>query len=243
MAKRNVQSVENDEYRKFIKEKKQTINSILGHKPYRKNKNKSQKIYKDIIDENEVIFCSGPAGTGKSYISLVKAIELLMDPDNNYIRISLFRAPVEAGDNPLGFLPGDLNEKLFPYIEHVYDLIGKLYGDEKKNAFIKAGFIKPRSIGHSRGNNLDNEIVLVEEAQNLTIGEMKLLLTRIGSDCKMILSGDVEQTDTRIKKGTESGLSHCMERLVDIKGIGMHSFTRDEIVRNPIIGKILENLD
>lgn len=221
-------------------EKKSLVKQLLKRKPNRKCKNENQKEFVRKIEENQIVFCVGSAGTGKSHIALMTALGLIMDVNAPQFKISILRAPVESGETNMGFLPGNLLEKLYPFMEPAYELIAKLYDEQTKNKMIDEKILHPRSVGHIRGHNFDNEIVIVDEAQNLTESEIKLILTRIGHDSKMIFIGDTAQKDVRV--GKISGLEVCYEKLSDIEGIDRHEFTDADIVRNPIIGKILKKL-
>lgn len=213
----------------------------LIKRPKQKFLTNSQKEYWDILDENQITLCFGPAGVGKSYIAMKKAVDLLWDESNKYEKIIIVRPAVEA-EEKLGSLPGDLEAKLDPYIYPSYYLLNKIIGKEARERLKDEGFIEIAALAYMRGWNVDNTILVFEEAQNATPSQMKLLLTRIGFSSKFFLSGDLEQSD-KYKDKTKSGLFDAKKRLHDIKGIGIYEFGHQDIVRNPIISQILNRYD
>jgi len=216
---------------------KKRLNEIIK-KPKTKFLTKSQKEYYDVLEDNQITLCFGPAGVGKSFIAMKKAVDLLVEEDNRFEKIIIVRPAVEAGEN-LGSLPGDLEEKLDPYIYPSYYLLNKIIGKSKREALKEEGFIEIAALAYMRGWNVDNTILIFEEAQNATPSQMKLLLTRIGFNSKFFISGDLEQSD-KFKDKTKSGLFDAKEKLQKIKEVGIYEFYNKDIVRNPIISKILE---
>lgn len=216
---------------------KRRIRAIIK-KPKSKFLTKSQKDYWNVMDENQITLCFGPAGVGKSFIAMKKAVDLLCSEDNKYEKIIIVRPAVEAGEN-LGALPGDLQEKLDPYIYPSYYLLNKIIGKSEREALKEEGFIEIAALAYMRGWNVDNTILIFEEAQNATPTQMKLLLTRIGFNSKFFVSGDLEQSD-KFKDKTKSGLFDAKERLQNLNDIGIYEFYSKDIVRNPLISGILE---
>lgn len=224
---------------KPVKTKKDLICSILKKKTKQKFLTENQKNYYDTLIKNEITLCSGPAGTGKSYISMKAAVDLLVDPETPYEKIVIIRPVVEGGDSRLGSLPGTYEEKMEPYILPSYYLLNKIIGKEARENLKMNGFIEVLSISYLRGFNIDNSICVVEESQNTTPLEMKLILTRIGFNSKFFISGDIEQSDKFYNK-EKSGLYDAIKRLNGVKGIGISSFTDEDVVRNPIIKEIIK---
>ena len=221
--------------------KKDLINTIIGKKPRKKFLSESQKEYYDILKENEITVCTGPAGVGKSYIAMKAAVELLMDANNSYEKLIIVRPAVEA-EEKLGSLPGNLEEKLDPYIFPSYYLLNKIIGKEAREKLKENDIIEVFALAYMRGMNIDNSILIFEEAQNSTPSQMKLLLTRIGFNSKFFISGDIEQTD-RYKDKTQSGLYDAVNRFQDMNGIGTFAFENKDVIRNPLISKILNRYD
>ena len=221
--------------------KKDFINTIVKKKQKNKVLSPNQEEYYNILKENEITVCSGPAGVGKSYISMKAAVDLLMDPNNAYEKIIIVRPAVEA-EEKLGSLPGNLEEKLDPYIFPSYYLLNKIIGKEAREKLKEAEIIEVFALAYMRGMNIDNSILIFEEAQNSTPNQMKLLLTRIGFNSKFFISGDLEQTD-RYKDKKQSGLYDALQRLQNVNNIGVYDFRNAKNVRNPLISKILEKYD
>jgi phosphate starvation-inducible PhoH-like protein len=174
--------------------RKDLINSVIKRKSKNKFLTENQKEYYRILTSNQITICSGPAGVGKSYIAMKAAVDLLMEPENGYEKIIIVRPAVEA-EEKLGALPGNLEEKLDPYIFPSYYLLNKIIGKEAREKLKEAEIIEVFALAYMRGMNIDNSILIFEEAQNSTPNQMKLLLTRIGSNSKFFISGDLEQTD------------------------------------------------
>lgn len=224
-----------------ISQKKQEIKSIIGKSPRQKFLSKSQKEYYELLINKQITVCSGPAGVGKSFISMRAAVDLLLDPNNSYEKLIIVRPAVEA-EEKLGSLPGNLEEKLDPYIFPSYYLLNKIIGKEKREKLKNLEYIEVFALAYMRGMNIDNSILVFEEAQNTTKSQMKLLLTRIGFNSKFFISGDIEQTD-RFRDKTQSGLYDAISRFNNIEDIGIYNFDKDNIIRNPLITKILSRYE
>lgn len=217
--------------------KKQIIRSTIK-KTKEKFLTKSQEIFWGVLDENEITICMGPSGTGKSYVALKKAVDLLWDDNNKYEKLLLVRPAIEA-EEKLGSIPGDLAAKLDPYIYPSYYLLHKIIGKAETEKLKELGIIETIPLGYLRGWNVDNTILIFEEGQNSTPSQMKLLLTRIGYNSKFFISGDIEQSD-KFKDKTKNGLYDAKRRLSKIGNIGVFEFDQKDIVRNPLISKILD---
>ena len=224
-----------------IGSRKDFINSVIKKKSKNKFLTEHQKEYYNILTSNQITICAGPAGVGKSYIAMKAAVDLLMEHDNGYEKIIIVRPAVEA-EEKLGALPGNLEEKLDPYIFPSYYLLNKIIGKEAREKLKEAEIVEVFALAYMRGMNIDNSILIFEEAQNSTPNQMKLLLTRIGSNSKFFISGDLEQTD-RYKDKKQSGLYDAITRFNYINDIGTFEFNDKDVVRNPLISKILQKYD
>jgi phosphate starvation-inducible PhoH-like protein len=221
--------------------KKELINSLITKKIRNKFLTESQKTYYDLLTNNQIVLCSGPAGVGKSYISMKAAVDLLMDPKNSYEKLVIVRPAVEA-EEKLGSLPGNVEEKLDPYIFPSYYLLNKIIGKEAREKLKEAEIIEVFALAYMRGMNIDNTILIFEEAQNATPNQMKLLLTRIGYNSKFFISGDLEQTD-RYKDKKQSGLWDALQRFKSVDDVGVFEFGDNDVVRNPLITKLLKRYE
>lgn len=221
--------------------KKDFINTIIKKKQKNKFLSDHQEEYYNLLKEKEITICSGPAGVGKSYISMKAAVDLLIDQNNSYEKIIIVRPAVEA-EEKLGSLPGNLEEKLDPYIFPSYYLLNKIIGKEAREELKKADIIEVFALAYMRGMNIDNSILIFEEAQNSTPNQMKLLVTRIGHNSKFFISGDLEQTD-RYKDKTQSGLYDALKRFKNVNKIGLYDFKDAKNVRNPLITQILDKYE
>lgn len=240
-SKKNLQETGSTESERVIRTKKDMICSMIKKRTKQKFLSESQKEYYDILTNNQITICSGPAGVGKSYISMKCAVDLLVDPQTPYEKIIIVRPAVEA-EEKLGSLPGGVEEKLDPYIFPSYYLLNKIIGKETRENLKNIEVIEVFALAYMRGMNIDNSILIFEEAQNSTPSQMKLLLTRIGFNSKFFISGDLEQFD-RHKDKTHTGLWDALQRLKDMNDVGVFEFNTDDIVRNPLISKILERYE
>ena len=223
------------------KSRKEIIREIIGKTPRKKFLSESQKTYYQTLCDSEITICTGPAGVGKSYVAMSAAVQLLLDESNSYEKIIIVRPAVEA-EEKLGALPGNLEEKLDPYIFPSYYLLNKIIGKEAREKLKEHDIIEVFALAYMRGMNIDNSILIFEEAQNSTPSQMKLLLTRIGFNSKFFISGDIEQTD-RYKDKTQSGLYDAMSKFTDLDEVGTFDFGTEDIIRNPIISKILKKYE
>lgn len=224
-----------------VKTKKQSICSIVKKKTKQKFLSESQKIYYDTLLSNQITICSGPAGVGKSYIAMKSAVDLLVDPETPYEKIIIVRPAVEA-EEKLGSLPGGVEEKLDPYIFPSYYLLNKIIGKEARERLKDIEAIEVFALAYMRGMNIDNSILIFEEAQNSTPSQMKLLLTRIGFNSKFFISGDLEQFD-RHKDKTHTGLWDALQKFQNMNDVGVFEFSSEDIVRNPLITQILQRYE
>ena len=222
--------------------KKELIGQIIKRKTKEKFLTVNQKIYYETLIDSEITICSGPAGVGKSYITMKAAIDLLSDPKTPYEKIIIVRPAVEA-EEKLGSLPGNVEEKLDPYIFPSYYLLNKIIGKESREKLKEIEVIEVFALAFMRGMNIDNSILIFEEGQNASPSQMKLLLTRIGFNSKFFISGDVEQSD-KYKNKTLSGLWDAIEKFRDDNYVSTFEFKdKNDIVRNPLISKILRKYD
>ena len=221
--------------------KKEQITQIIKKKSRQKFLSENQKKYYDILIDSQITICSGPAGVGKSYIAMKAAVDLLADPKSPYEKIIIVRPAVEA-EEKLGSLPGGLEEKLDPYIFPSYYLLNKIIGKESREKLKSIEVVEVFALAYMRGMNIDNSILIFEEAQNSSPNQMKLLLTRIGFNSKFLISGDLEQTD-RYRDKKLSGLYDAVNKFKDVDDVGVFEFENDDIVRNPLISKILKKYE
>lgn len=209
------------------------VHSTEG-KAIRARNNTQQEMVKAYFD-NDLIFALGPAGTGKTYIAIALAVRALKNREIK--RIILTRPAVEAGER-LGFLPGDLKDKLDPYLQPLYDALGDMIPSRKLQEFMSDGTIQIAPLAYMRGRTLDRACVILDEAQNTNLGQLKMFLTRMGCNAKFIVTGDASQVDLPNK--SDSGLLKGIELVKDIKGISVIRFGNDDIVRHPLVNKIVK---
>ncbi|MCI0129893.1 PhoH family protein [Vagococcus sp. CY53-2] len=198
-------------------------------------KNDGQKKYIQAIKKNDVTFGIGPAGTGKTFLAVVMAVSSLKKGEVE--KIILTRPAVEAGEN-LGFLPGDLQEKVNPYLRPVYDALYQVLGMEHTARLMDRGVIEIAPLAYMRGRTLEEAFVILDEAQNTTNAQMKMFLTRLGNHSKMIINGDKTQID--LPRGVESGLIHAEKILRGIKRIAFIEFSTQDVVRHPVVADIIK---
>ncbi|MBW4441537.1 MAG: PhoH family protein [Plectolyngbya sp. WJT66-NPBG17] len=194
-----------------------------------------QRQYIQAVRSHDLTFCIGPAGTGKTYLAAVLAIQALLS--NQYERLILTRPAVEAGEK-LGFLPGDLQQKIDPYLRPLYDALYEFVEPEKIGGLMERGVIEVAPIAYMRGRTLNNAFVIIDEAQNTTPAQMKMLLTRIGFKSKMVVTGDLTQTDLAMNQ--ESGLAMAQKILKSIDTIAFCNLSKADVVRHPLVQRIVE---
>lgn len=200
-----------------------------------KPKTLGQKQYVDAIREKMICFGLGPAGTGKTYLAMAMAIQAFKNNEVN--RMILTRPAIEAGEK-LGFLPGDLQSKIDPYLRPLYDALYQIMGAESYQHNYEKGLIEVAPLAYMRGRTLDNAYIILDEAQNTTPAQMKMFLTRIGFGSKVVITGDITQKD--LPAGTVSGLDVAMRVLKDVDDIAMIHLTNKDVVRHPLVQKIVE---
>lgn len=198
-------------------------------------KNRGQHRYIEAVKNHDVVFGIGPAGTGKTFLAVVLAVLALKRGEVQ--RIILTRPAVEAGES-LGFLPGDLKEKVDPYLRPVYDALHQIFGVEHTTRLIERGVIEIAPLAYMRGRTLEDAFVILDEAQNTTISQMKMFLTRLGFQSKMIINGDTSQID--LPKGVISGLMHAEKTLKHLPQIAFVHFEASDVVRHPVVAQIIQ---
>ncbi len=193
-----------------------------------------QRQYLQSLRKYDLVFCTGPAGTGKTYLAVVVAVKALLA--NEFERIILTRPAVEAGEK-LGFLPGDLQQKVNPYLRPLYDAINEFVDPEKLPSLMERGIIEVAPLAYMRGRTLNNAFVIVDEAQNTTPAQMKMVLTRLGFRSRMVITGDMTQTDLPAQQ--QSGLSLSINILKHVEGIAFCEFSQRDVVRHPLVQRIV----
>jgi len=200
-----------------------------------RSKTYGQKSYIEAIRKNDITFAIGPAGTGKTYLAIAMAVDGFKK--NDFARIILVRPAVEAGER-LGFLPGDLKEKVDPYLRPIYDALYDIMGIEAYERNVSRGYIEIAPLAYMRGRTLDNAFIILDEAQNTTPEQMKMFLTRLGFGSKAVITGDVTQID--LPAGSGSGLVSVQNVLQNVKGISIIHLTKSDVVRNSLVQKIIQ---
>lgn len=203
-------------------------------KPVRARTVNQKKLVKEYYS-NDLLFAVGPAGTGKTYTAIALAVRALKNREVK--RLILTRPAVEAGER-LGFLPGDLKEKLDPYLQPLYDALQDMIPPKKLQAFMEDGVIQIAPLAYMRGRTLDHAFVILDEAQNTSLSQLKMFLTRMGADAKFIVTGDATQID--LPRKSDSGLLHGMDLVRNIRGISIIEFGKEDIVRHPLVTKIVD---
>ena len=195
----------------------------------------NQRKMVSLMDKNDMLFAVGPAGTGKTYTAVALAVRALKEKEVR--KIILTRPAVESGEN-LGFLPGDLKEKLDPYMQPLYDALRDMIPHEKLESYIEKGVIQIAPLAFMRGRTLDNAFVILDEAQNTTVAQMKMFLTRMGRSAKFVVTGDVTQIDLPARQ--KSGLAHCLELLDKVNDIGIVYLNEKDVIRHNLVMQIIQ---
>jgi phosphate starvation-inducible PhoH-like protein len=198
----------------------------------------TQKLYLQSMLKQTVVFGIGPAGTGKTYLAMAAAVAALQR--NEVQRIILTRPAVEAGET-LGFLPGDLREKILPYLRPLYDALHEMVGPEEAGRLTEKGIIEIAPLAYMRGRTLAHAFIVLDEAQNTTTEQMMMFLTRLGEDARMVVTGDVTQID--LPRSRQSGLVEAREALRHVPGIEFHLFSGTDVVRHPLVQRVIEAYD
>lgn len=200
-----------------------------------KSKTPNQKKFVECVKKNDVVFAIGPAGTGKTYVAVALAVRALKNKEIK--RIIITRPAVEAGEN-LGFLPGDLQEKIDPYLRPVYDALDDMIPSEKLKYYRENRIIEIAPLAYMRGRTLSNSFILLDEAQNTTPMQLKMFLTRLGQNSKLIINGDRTQVD--LKRNQKSGLDEAMQILRGVKGIGFVELNEKDVIRHAVVKEIIK---
>ena len=203
-----------------------------------KARTENQRKLVELYDRSDLIFATGPAGSGKTYTAIALAVRALRDKQVR--RVILTRPAVEAGEK-LGFLPGDLKEKLDPYLQPLYDALNDMIPAAKLQKFMEDGTVQIAPLAYMRGRTLDNAFVILDEAQNTTMSQIKMFLTRMGRNAKFIVTGDVTQVD--LPRRSDSGLVRAMQTVRGIEGIGFVEFDKHDIVRHELVKHIVDAFD
>ncbi|MFH1459200.1 MAG: PhoH family protein [Candidatus Omnitrophota bacterium] len=209
--------------------------NVMGKKQFTTPKTPGQSKYVDAIRESDITFCIGPAGTGKTYLAVAMAISALKAGEVN--RIVLTRPAIEAGES-LGFLPGDLSEKITPYLRPVYDALYEMMDQDKVENYLERNIIEIAPLAYMRGRTLNDSFIVLDEAQNSTQEQMKMFLTRLGFDSKTVITGDITQVDLPVNK--KSGLLQAQKILKGINGISFTYLTDKDVIRHKLVKEIIK---
>jgi phosphate starvation-inducible protein PhoH and related proteins len=215
---------------------KSVIKTILGRKIEIKAKNKRQKDLLNLIGDKEITFVAGPAGSGKTFLTLAKSLQLIYDENTPYDRIYLLKSVITLQEESIGFIKGEIDDKLKPSVMSFLMNLSKLIEVSQMNKLVENDVVIALPIGYMRGLSIDNSIIILDEVQNITLENLRTIMTRIGENSKIIAMGDLRQID--IKNKTKSSLYTAMELFDGIEEIGTFEFTEEDIVRNPLIQKI-----
>ncbi|MCL2360958.1 MAG: PhoH family protein [Defluviitaleaceae bacterium] len=232
-----IAALEDESFDKIEKINDDTICMTISGRPV-KPKTMGQKKYIDQIRGNTIVFSIGPAGTGKTYLAMAMAITAFRAGEVN--RIILTRPAIEAGEK-LGFLPGDLQQKVDPYLRPLYDALHDIMGPEAFNRNVERNLIEVAPLAYMRGRTLDNSFIVLDEAQNTTPEQMKMFLTRLGFNAKAVITGDITQID--LPDGKQSGLKEAIRLLDNIPDIGISHLSSKDVVRHPLVQKIINAYD
>ena len=234
-----VQKADIDAKLRFLQNKKPMSKDskivIKTKKKEIKPRSPNQAVYLEMIKDHEMVFGLGPAGTGKTYLAVAMGVAAYLDGEVE--RLIFTRPAVEAGEN-LGFLPGDMKEKVDPYLRPIYDALHDMLPMDFLMKKMEAGEIEVAPLAFMRGRTLSNAFVILDEAQNATVTQMKMFLTRIGERSRMVITGDLTQTD--LPKGVKSGLKDACETLEHVEEIAFHRFTPGDVVRHKLVSKIVD---
>lgn len=228
----NILKIKDENERKLVFDQHIIVKGVNGKVIKAKTSNLQKLVYE--TEKKDMVFAIGPAGTGKTYTSVALAARALRDKEVK--RIILTRPAVEAGES-LGFLPGDLKEKLDPYLQPLYDALRDMFPNEKLESYIDKKVIEVAPLAFMRGRTLDEAFVILDEAQNTTHAQMKMFLTRMGMNAKFIITGDPSQVDLPLRQ--KSGLKEAMRILKEVKEIGFVHLTEEDVVRHPVVRKII----
>lgn len=228
--------ISGNEILEFYKKKILILHTADGKRIYAKTL--MQKRYLELLESSSILFVTGSAGTGKTYLAVAYAVSKLKK--NEIKKIIITRPAVEAGEK-LGFLPGDLKEKVDPYLVPIYDALNEFLGKETVDKLVEKGVVEIAPLAYMRGRTLDHAVIILDEAQNTTNNQMKMFITRLGFNSKMIITGDLSQID--LQKGLTSGLLEATRILKGIKGIEHLHFSKYDVMRHPLVTKVIEKYE